>query len=59
MFAFSSRFCSNGMEQNKNVNFFVRYCMYSGMAKGTSQAEAMLNRKKIKHVALAIVDMLV
>jgi len=26
--------------------------MYSGMAKGTSQAEAMLNSKKIKPVAL-------
>jgi len=31
--------------------------MYSGMAKGTSQAEAMLNSKKIKPVALAIVEL--
>jgi len=30
--------------------------MYSGMAKGTSWAEAMLNSKKIKPVALAIVE---
>jgi len=31
--------------------------MYSGMAKGTSQAEAMLNSEKIKPVALAIVEL--
>jgi len=31
--------------------------MYSGMAKGTSRAEAMLNSKKIKHAALAIVEL--
>jgi len=31
--------------------------MYSGMAKGTSLAEAMLNSKKIKLVALAIVQL--
>jgi len=31
--------------------------MYSGMAKGTSQAKATLNsKKKIKPVALAIVE---
>jgi len=29
--------------------------MYSGMAKGTSLAEATLNSKKIKPIALAIV----
>jgi len=28
--------------------------MYSGMAKGNSRAEAMLNSEKIKPVALAI-----
>jgi len=28
--------------------------MYSGMAKGTSRAEAALNSEKIKPVALAI-----
>jgi len=29
--------------------------MYSGMAKGTSQAEKTLNSKKTKPIALAIV----
>jgi len=33
------------------------YCMYSGMAKGTSQVEATSNSKKIKFVALAIVEL--
>jgi len=31
--------------------------MYSGMAKGTSQAEATLNSEKIKPIALAIVEL--
>jgi len=31
--------------------------MYSGMAKGTSQAEATSNSAKIKSVALAIVEL--
>jgi len=31
------------------------HCMYSGMAKSTSWAEATLNSKKIKPLALAIV----
>jgi len=31
--------------------------MYSSMAKGTSWAEATLNSKKIKPVALAIVEL--
>jgi len=31
--------------------------MYSGMAKGTSRAEAMLNSGKIKPVALAIAEL--
>jgi len=31
--------------------------MYSGMAKGTSWAEATSNSKKIKPVALAIVEL--
>jgi len=31
--------------------------MYSGMAKGTSQAEATSNSEKIKPVALAIVEL--
>jgi len=33
------------------------HCMYSGMAKGTSQAEAILNSKKIKFVAVAIAEL--
>jgi len=31
--------------------------MYSGMAKGTSEAKATLNSKKIRPVALAIVEL--
>jgi len=31
--------------------------MYSGMAKGTSWAEVMSNSKKIKPVALAVVEL--
>jgi len=31
--------------------------MYNGMAKGTSQAEAMLNSKKIEPIVLAIVEL--
>jgi len=31
--------------------------MYNGMAKGTSQTEATSNSKKIKPVALAIVEL--
>jgi len=33
------------------------YCMYSGMAKGTSRAEATSSSYKIKPVALAIVEL--
>jgi len=33
------------------------HCIYSGMAKGTSRAETMLNRKKINPVALNIVEL--
>jgi len=33
------------------------HCMDSGMAKGTSQAEAALNSEKIKPAALAIVEL--
>jgi len=34
------------------------HCMYSGMVKGTSRAEAMSNNnKKIKPAALAIVEL--
>jgi len=33
------------------------HCIYSGMAKGTSRAEATLNSEKIKPIALAIVEL--
>jgi len=33
------------------------HCMYSSMAKDTSQAEATSNSEKIKPVALAIVEL--
>jgi len=33
------------------------HCMYSGMAKGTSWAEATLNSEKIRPVGLAIVEL--
>jgi len=33
------------------------HCMYSGMAKGTSWAEAMSKSKKIKPIALDIVEL--
>jgi len=33
------------------------HCMYSSMAKGTSQAEATSNYENIKPVALAIVEL--
>jgi len=33
------------------------YCMYSGMAKGSSQAEVTSNSKKIKPIALVIVKL--
>jgi len=33
------------------------HCMYSGMAKGTYQAEVTLNSEKIKPIALAIVEL--
>jgi len=33
------------------------HCMYSGMAKGTSQAETTSNSEIIKPVALAIVEL--
>jgi len=33
------------------------HCKYSGMEKGTSLAEAMSNSKKIKPIALAIIEL--
>ena len=33
------------------------HCMFCGMPKGTSQAEAMSNSEKIKPVALAVIEL--
>ena len=33
------------------------HCMYWGMPKGTSWAKAMSNSKKIKPVALAVIEL--
>jgi len=33
------------------------YCVHSGIAKGTSQAEVMSNSEKIKPLVLAIVEL--
>ena len=33
------------------------HCMYCGMPKGTSWGEAMLNSKKIKPIALAVIEL--
>jgi len=45
----------NGTQKRILVSPWKLHCMYSGMAKGTSRAEAMPNSKKIKPIALAIV----
>jgi len=39
----------------KSVKYM--HCMYNGMAEGTSWAEATSNNKKIKPIALAIVEL--
>jgi len=39
------------------VSLWRMHCMYSSMAKGTSWAESMSNSKKVKHIALAIVEL--
>jgi len=36
---------------------FMKKALYSGMAKGISRAEATSNSKKIRPVALAIVEL--
>jgi len=38
------------------VSPYRMHHMYSGMAKGTSRAEVMLNNEKIKPITLAIVE---
>jgi len=48
----------NGTQRRAVVSPWRLHCMYIGMAKGTSRAEAMLNSEKIKPVALAIVELI-
>jgi len=45
----------NGTQRRTLVSPLRMYCMYSGMAKGTSWAEATTG--KIKCIALAIVEL--
>jgi len=47
----------NGTQKSILVSPWRMYCIYSGMAKGTSWAKVMSNSKKIKPVALAIVEL--
>jgi len=47
----------NETQRRAVVSPWGMHCMYSGMAKGTSRAEATSNSKKIKAIALAIVEL--
>jgi len=47
----------NGTQRRAVVSPWRMYYMYSGMAKGTSRAEATSNSEKIKPVALPIVEL--
>jgi len=47
----------NGTQRRAVVSPWRMHCMCSGMAKSTSQAQAKSNSKKIKPVALAIVEL--
>jgi len=47
----------NGTQRRAVVSPWRMHCIYSGMAKGTSQAEATLNSEKIKPVTLAIAEL--
>jgi len=47
----------NGTQRRALVSPWRMHCVYSGMAKGTSWVEATSNSKKIKPVALAIVEL--
>jgi len=44
----------NGTQRKAMVRM---HCMYSGIAKGTSQTEVTSNSEKIKPAALAIVEL--
>jgi len=50
-------FKKNLWDTKEGCSKSIMHCMYSGMPKGTSQAEATLNSEKIKPVALAIVEL--
>jgi len=43
--------------EHKGVSPLRMHCVYCGMPKGTSWAEAISNSEKIKPVALAIVEL--
>ena len=47
----------NGTQRRTLVSPCRMHCMYSGMPKGTSRAEATSNSEKIKPVALAIIEL--
>jgi len=47
----------NGTQRWAVLSPWRMHCMYSGMAKGTSRAEAKSNSEKIRAVALAIVEL--
>jgi len=47
----------NGTQRRGVVSPWRMHCMHSGMAKGTSRAEAKSNSKKIKPVALSYVSL--
>jgi len=47
----------NGTQRRAVLSPWRTHCMHSGMAKGTSRAEATLNSEKIKTVASAIVEL--
>ena len=47
----------NGTQRRTLVSPWRMHCTYCGMPKGTPRAEAMLNREKIKSVALAVIEL--
>ena len=47
----------NGTQRRTLVSLWRMHCMYCSMPKGTCRAEAMPNSKKIKPVALAIIEL--
>ena len=47
----------NGTQRRTLVSPWRIHCTYCGMPKGTSRAEATLNREKIKPVAIAVIEL--